>query len=121
MDSGFVQRCLGSGERHTVVGGDDHKRALEFLGPLERRQNPSQVGVIVGDFKGVVGQVGAHDVGIGQEGRHAHLLQARAVAGCDTGLEGAVGFAESDPETKRGARRDLLQESLEVTGVVQVA
>ncbi len=66
----FVLAALGPGERHAVVGGDDHDGVVQLPRLLQQLQHLAQMTVEVLDLEGVVEHVGAHGVVRGPVGRH---------------------------------------------------
>ena len=106
-------------ERHAVIGGDDDQRVLEFARCLEQRERPADLRIAPLHLHRVVEQVAAHDLCIGQVGRDFHVFEPLAEAQTGARLIDAMRLEEAHPETKRLPGGFLLQERLEIRGVIR--
>lgn len=72
-------------------------------------------------FEGVVDEIAAHRVGVGQLGRRLNFRQLLAGADSLAGFVTAVWFVAAVPEAERSPRLTGDQEVAEVGGVVDIA
>ena len=83
VEAVLVDLAFHAGEGLAVIGGNHHKRVVEFAGLLQLLQRQAQVLVKPLHFQGIVEHVAAHNTVVWQIGRHVDA--GRIAAGTQAG------------------------------------
>ena len=119
----LIRAAFAAGKGHAVIGGDDDEGVGEQAAFFECGQHAAEVGVEVFDLVGVIEEVVAGGLVVGQEGRYAvdvgEFLAALGDAGAE--LVAAVRFDGAIPEGPRFVGRGGGEEVVEVAGVIRIS
>ena len=115
-----VEARFGTGERHTVIAGDDDNGIVELSGFFQQCDGASHLGIKVFDFDEVVEEVVSDDVVVRKDGRDDDSGGIFTGSFSGTRFEAAVGFRGAEPEAEGFVFWRLRKEVREVAGVVGV-
>ena len=121
VEAVLVDLAFDAGEGHAMIGGDDDESVVEFAGLFEFGKDTAQVFVDPFDFQGVIEHVTAHDGVVGIILWHGDF--GGIFAGADSGAVFVfpVRFLEAEPEAEGLIRGTLVEEEVEVVGVIDRA
>ncbi len=120
MYAKLITGGLAPRKGHPVVTGYHNESIVEFSNLLQLLQHPAKVLVKPLDMHCVVQQVAANLRRIRVKRRHLRIGELLAFPQADTLLKDAVRVPAAIPETERAALRPLVQEFLEVAGIIGI-
>lgn len=120
VQSGIVAVGLGVRERHAVVCRDDDDGTVQFAAAFQLFEAGAEVSVEPLDLDGVVEDVAADRIGIGQESRDLGFVERVSGFHPRSVFVRTVGFVSPEPEAERRSFGAFGKELAEISRVVDL-